>query len=200
MSDRPSPLPTRSRLAARVAVAGGIVVAIVAVVMFHILMGGYDVAADEPHTAVVRSLLDTVRTRSIEARAKGIIVPADFAAPSRISAGAGLYGEMCAGCHLGPGVERSELSQGLYPQAPELAKGSSLTPAEQFWVIKHGLKLTAMPAWGRTHPDPLIWDMVAFIRTMPRLSAAGYRKAVASAPEDHDAMMSGRSHGHDRQR
>src|SRR3546814_3671518 len=73
---------------------------------------------------------------------------------------------MCAGCHLGPGVERSELSQGLYPQAPELAKHSHLGPAEQFWIIKHGVKLSAMPAWGKTHPDPLIWDMVAFVRRL----------------------------------
>lgn len=63
---------------------------------------------------------------------------------------------MCAGCHLGPGVERSELSQGLYPQAPDLAKSSDHSPGEQFWIIKHGGKLTAVPAWGKTHPDPFI--------------------------------------------
>ena len=46
-----------------------------------------------------------------------------------------------------------------------------------------------MPAWGKTHPDPLIWDMVAFIRKLPTLTPDGYRKAVASAPADHDEMM-----------
>jgi mono/diheme cytochrome c family protein len=96
---------------------------------------------------------------------------------------------MCTGCHLGPGVERSELSQGLYPPAPELARGDDLTPAEQFWVIKHGIKLTAMPAWGKTHDDNLIWDMVAFIRQLPKLNAAQYQAAVASAPESHQEMM-----------
>jgi mono/diheme cytochrome c family protein len=103
--------------------------------------------------------------------------------------GAGLYNEMCTGCHLGPGIERSELSQGLYPEAPELAQGDDLSPAEQFWVIKHGLKLTAMPAWGKTHDDQLIWDLVAFVRAMPKLNPAQYKAAVASAPEDHDEMM-----------
>jgi mono/diheme cytochrome c family protein len=96
---------------------------------------------------------------------------------------------MCTGCHLGPGLERSELSQGLYPRAPELARGDDLTSAQQFWVIKHGVKFTAMPAWGRTHDDQLIWDMVAFIRQLPRMNPAQYRAAVASAPESHEEMM-----------
>src|SRR5206468_6703966 len=109
--------------------------------------------------------------------------------PKRVAAGAGLYAEMCTGCHLGPGVEKSEMSQGLYPQAPELARGDDLTPAEQFWTIKHGVKLTAMPAWGKTHSDELIWDMVAFIRRMPKLNAAQYRATVSSAPESHEEMM-----------
>src|SRR3546814_19109352 len=98
---------------------------------------------------------------------------------------------MCAGCHLGPGVERSELSQGLYPQAPELAKHSHLGPAEQFWIIKHGVKLSAMPAWGKHHPDPLIWAMVAFVRRLPGMSAAESQRVVARATQANDAMMPG---------
>ena len=96
---------------------------------------------------------------------------------------------MCTGCHLGPGVEKSEISQGLYPPAPELARASNHTAAQQFWIIKHGIKLTAMPAWGRTHSDGLIWDMVAFLQRLPKLSPEQYKAVVASAPEVHDEMM-----------
>ena len=151
--------------------------------------GVYDIGADAPHTGVVAGLIGALRDRSVTAHAKGIVPPHDLGSPKRISAGAGLYSEMCTGCHLGPGLERSELSQGLYPQAPELAKGTDLTPAQQFWVIKHGVKLTAMPAWGKTHDDELIWDMVAFLQRLPKLSAPQYKAVVASAPEDHDDMM-----------
>lgn len=163
-----------------------------------VYLGGYNIAADAPHTAVVRSFLDTVRERSIAVRARGIEPPADLNSPARVAAGAGLYGEMCASCHLGPGVERSELSQGLYPQAPELARMGVHDPAEAFWIIKHGVKLTAMPAWGKTHPDPLIWDMVAFVGKLPSLTPEQYNQLVASAPADHDAMMkdAGPEHGH----
>ncbi len=86
------------------------------------------------------------------------------------------------------------MSQGLYPQAPELATAQDLSAAQQFWIIKHGVKLSAMPAWGRTHPDPLIWDMVAFVRKLPAMTPAQYKATVASAPEDHDAMMKDMAH------
>jgi mono/diheme cytochrome c family protein len=98
---------------------------------------------------------------------------------------------MCASCHLGPGLEKSELSQGLYPPAPELTGGAGGPAAEQFWIIKHGVKLTAMPAWGKTHDDRLIWDMVAFIRQLPKMSPGQYKAAVASAPGSHEEMMEG---------
>lgn len=155
-----------------------------------IYLGVYNIAADEPHTPAVYSVLERLRNQSIQAHARGISPPADLASAQRVSVGAGLYGEMCSGCHLGPGVERSEMSQGLYPQAPELAKvAQRLTPAQQFWIIKHGVKLSAMPAWGKTHPDPLIWDMVAFVRKLPGMTPEQYKALVASAPADHDEMM-----------
>ena len=174
------------------ALAGVVVVGLAAFVYF----GLYNIAADAPHSPPVYALLDSLRDRSIGVHARGITPPADLGSPKRIAAGAGLYGEMCAGCHLGPGLERSELSQGLYPQAPDLAKASDHQPAEQFWIIKHGIKLTAMPAWGKTHSDPLIWDMVAFVRRLPEMSPEDYRRLVASAPEDHDAMMRGMKDQH----
>lgn len=151
--------------------------------------GVYNIGADAPHSKMVFGALQELRERAIANYSRDVRPPADLHDPQRIAAGAGLYNEMCTGCHLGPGVERSELSQGLYPSAPELASGDDLTPAQQFWVIKHGVKLTAMPAWGKTHDDELIWDIVAFIQQLPKLNAAQYQAAVASAPADHDEMM-----------
>jgi len=164
------------------------VVAVVAIAGF-LYFGVYNIAADDPHTRPVYVLLQNLRKRSIAVRARGITPPSDLASPERISAGAGLYTEMCSGCHLGPGIAKTEMSQGLYPQAPELAKTQDLSAAQQFWIIKHGVKLSAMPAWGRTHNDELIWDMVAFVRTLPRLTPEQYKAAIASAPADHDEMM-----------
>lgn len=154
-----------------------------------IYSGAYNIGADAPHTAPVHWLIENLRDRSIAIRAHGIKPPADLNDPKRVATGAGLYDEMCSGCHLAPGKEKTEISQGLYPPAPELSRGLAHSPGEEFWMIKHGVKLTAMPSWGRTHSDELMWDMVAFVRKLPALSPEEYQAIVKSAPKDHDAMM-----------
>ncbi len=162
-----------------VAAVGGVVV----------YVGAYDIGADSPHSRPIYWMIEQFRDRSIAVRARNVVVPGNLMDVKRLQSGAGLYTEMCSGCHLGPGREKTEISQGLYPRAPELFREPQRSAKEQFWMIKHGVKLTAMPAWGKTHSDDLIWDMVAFVRQLPKMSAAQYQAAVASAPEDHDAMM-----------
>jgi mono/diheme cytochrome c family protein len=157
----------------------------------YIYIGAYNIGADAPHSRFVYSTLDALRERAIANYSRDIKAPVDLNDPKRIAAGAGLYDEMCTGCHLGPGLDKSEMSQGLYPPAPELARGLTHTPEQAFWIIKHGIKLSAMPAWGKTHDDPLVWDMVAFIRQLPKMSPEQYKSAVASAPEGHEEMMKG---------
>ena len=154
-----------------------------------IYAGMYNIAADAPHTQAAYWLLKTVRERSIAVRAADIRVPADLMDPRRIAAGAAQYSEMCVECHLAPGMKRTEISQGLYPRAPELRRGSRLTPAQQFWVVKHGVKMTGMPAWGITHDDEVLWDVVAFLKTLPNLTAEQYQVLVKSSPKAHDETM-----------
>ena len=87
-----------------------------------IYTGVYNIGADAPHSRLVYGVLEELRDKSVAAHARGIAVPRDLNNPKRIAAGAGLYQEMCTGCHLGPGLEKSEMSQGLYPSAPEFAR------------------------------------------------------------------------------
>jgi mono/diheme cytochrome c family protein len=170
------------------ALVAGALSALVAAISVGIYAGIYNIAADVPHTQPVYWLLEELRDRSVAIRAKDIVVPKDLDELKRISAGAGQYAEMCSGCHLAPGMKRTEISRGLYPRAPELRRKSDLTPAEQFWIIKHGVKMTGMPAWGITHDDELLWDVVAFLRKLPELTAEQYRALVKSAPT-HEEMM-----------
>jgi len=113
----------------------------------------------------------------------------DLKDPNRISRGAGQYADMCSGCHLAPGMKRTEISQGLYPRAPELRRTTTLTPEEQFWVVTHGIKMTGMPAWGVTHDDALLWDVVAFVRKLPELTPEQYKTLVKSAPKHEELMQ-----------
>jgi mono/diheme cytochrome c family protein len=164
------------------------------------LCGGLQRRSRHTHTPPVYWLLETLRERSIAARATDIVVPPDLNDPKRIAEGAGQYAEMCSECHLAPGIKRTEISRGLYLRAPELRRKSELTPAQQFWVVKHGVKMTGMPAWGVTHDDNLLWDVVAFIQKLPELTADQYQTLVKSAPKTHEQMMqeigTGTGHGH----
>jgi mono/diheme cytochrome c family protein len=96
---------------------------------------------------------------------------------------------MCSGCHLAPGMEKTEISRGLYPMAPELRRAVHLTPAEEFWVVKHGVKMSGMPAWGVTHNDEILWDIVAFLQKLPELTPDQYQALVRSVPKTHGEMM-----------
>lgn len=136
--------------------------------------GVYDVAADRPHMAFTHMLLETMRDRSIAVRAKAIEAQ-NLDDPARIAEGAEHYAAMCADCHLAPGIGSTEIRTGLYPQSPDLAEHGIHDPAQAFWVIKHGVKATAMPAWGKTHSDEEIWNLVAFVRGLPRMSPQEYR-------------------------
>jgi mono/diheme cytochrome c family protein len=161
----------------------------VGVIGLAVYSGVYNVAADDPHSRAIYWLTSTVRARSIATRARDITVPFDLGDPKHIAAGAAEYDEMCSGCHLAPGQEKTEISKGLYPSPPELGRGSDLSPAEQFWVLKHGIKMTGMPAWGSTHEDNLLWDIVAFVRKLPTLSPEQYQALVKSSAEGHNEMM-----------
>jgi len=165
-----------------------------------IYAGLYNIAADVPHTQPVYWLFETVRDRSVEARARDVVAPNDLNDPNRISRGAGQYADMCSGCHLAPGMKRTEISRGLYPRAPELRRKTDLTSAEQFWIVKHGVKMTGMPAWGVTHDDELLWDVVAFVRKLPELTPEQYETLVKNAPKHEQLMQEmemGGGHEHD---
>jgi mono/diheme cytochrome c family protein len=176
------------RVKALGAVAGALLV-LVGAAAVGIYAGLYNIAADVPHTQPVYWLFEAVRDRSIAAGARDVVVPNDLNDPNPISRGAGQYADMCSGCHLAPGMKRTEISRGLYPRAPELRRKTDLTPAEQFWIVKHGVKMTGMPAWGVTHEDELLWDVVAFVRKLPELTPDQYETLVKNAPKHEELMQ-----------
>jgi mono/diheme cytochrome c family protein len=184
----------RSSAGKRLALVAAALLALLGGAAIGIYAGVYNIAADVPHTQPVYWLFETVRERSVAARARDIKVPDDLNDPKRISRGAGQYADMCSVCHLAPGMKRTEMSRGLYPRAPELRRKTDLTLAEQFWIIKHGVKMTGMPAWGVTHRDGLLWDVVAFVRKLPELTPEQYEALVKSAPK-HGELMQERETG-----
>lgn len=64
-------------------------------------------------------------------------------------------------------------------------------------MIKHGIKATGMPAWGKSMGDEHIWGMVAFLQQLPELDADDYRQLVASSDGHQHGGGESASHGHD---
>ncbi|GAP65975.1 cytochrome c family protein [Mizugakiibacter sediminis] len=163
----------------------------------YVWSGAYDIGADAPHWRLTARVLDALRERSIERRAEDVQVPSDLDDPKLLAEGAEHYDAMCTGCHLAPGMDETEIRAGLYPKPPKLAEGSMGDPREAFWAIKHGIKLTAMPAWGQTHDDAKIWAIVAFLRKLPTLTPEQYRQLTGSAGEGGEDDEHERHDDHD---
>src|SRR5271154_887927 len=137
--------------------------------------GIYNIGADDHHTKIVSAVIEQLREHSIAARS-GSIDAQYTEDPQRIATGAQRYAALCVGCHLAPGVTKSDIRQGLYPHPPNLAQEEPQQAQRAFWIIKHGIKMSAMPAWGTTLDDEAIWNIVAFIRKMPDMTPDSYQR------------------------
>lgn len=161
----------------------------------YIENGRLDFAADSAHSDGVTKLIAWAREQSINKQSKDIVPPADLANAERIRRGAGNYEAMCVGCHLSPGAEDSEIRKGLYPEPPNLSLPAATPEASggdgrRFWIIKHGIKGSAMPAWAKGGmDDEAIWDLTAFIKVLPKLSANEYQASVAASEGHSHAGM-----------
>ena len=150
-----------------VAAAGG--------ALLYAWSGFYNVAASAGHWNVTRWLLEFTMANSVERHAHGIDAPS-LDDPALILRGAGHYQGGCAPCHGAPGEARNPIVQHMLPPPPYLVeKVSAWNSDELFWIVKHGLKYTGMPAWVAPQREDEVWAVVAFLRRLPQLSEADYQ-------------------------
>jgi mono/diheme cytochrome c family protein len=156
-----------------------------------IYAGVYDVAATEPHWPATSWILETARIRSIKAHAAGIAAPPSFNDPAKIPIGVGHFAAHCAVCHGAPGVPRGDIARGLSPPPSDLAVAAkSYSAGELFWILKHGIKMTGMPAWS-DHSDEQLWATVAFVQKLPGLTQDEYARMIVAS------MARGGQHHHE---
>jgi mono/diheme cytochrome c family protein len=158
----------------------GILAAIAAAVYFF--GGFFSVAATQEDPDIVNWALVHVRTLSIQRHANDV-VPANFDSAENVQAGARAFATRgCTTCHGGPGVEWQKFSEGLNPDPPDLKDVvGELTPAQLFWVIKNGIKMTGMPSFNKAGVDDNeIWSIVAFVKKLPTVSEADYKAWTAN--------------------
>lgn len=176
----------------------GILLAIVILAVLalgFVYAGVYDVAATRPHSTLVRRTLETLRARSVAVRADEVPEPPPVDAET-LAHGFEHYHAMCVACHGAPGRERGEFGQGLSPTPPLLHEDAEdLSAREIFWIVKNGIKVAAMPAFGPTHSDAEIWGIVAVVQRLPEMTPEAYRSALpAAAAADSLAAPTGHAH------
>ena len=85
------------------------------------------------------------------------------------------FADHCSQCHANDGSGKTEMGQYLYPRAPDmrLPATQNLSDGELYYIIRNGVPLTGMPAWGEpnTIQDDDSWQLVLFIRHLPKLAA-----------------------------
>lgn len=151
--------------------------------LWLVYSGVYDIAATKAHARPVAWAMETTMENSVRERAAaaGPAPPMDSAL---FMTGVHHFQAMCVTCHGAPGQERSEIGEGLLPEPPALSKAvEEWTPAQLFWIAKHGIKMTGMPAFGPTHDDETLWAIVALVQRLPAMSPGQYEAYRAAAEQ-----------------
>jgi mono/diheme cytochrome c family protein len=136
--------------------------------------GAYNVAANVPDVGIVNWLLSTNMQRSVVRHARSINAPAQLT-DQQAKEGLRIYKETCVYCHGAPGKDPGDIGKGLNPEPPYLPDTvSRWSSAELFWIIKHGIKMTGMASYGAVHKDDEIWNLVAFVQRLPKMTPEQY--------------------------
>jgi len=164
---------------------GATLAALAVLVALAVVIGGsglYSVAASRGHWPVVEWLLSVAMHNSVRWRALAIEPPPDLDSPDRIRLGAAHFHSGCAYCHGAPTIPISPVARQMLPPPPDLAETAPHWNERQlFWIVRHGIKYTGMPAWTSQQRDDEVWSVVAFLRRLSSLDATSYRD-VAFGP------------------
>lgn len=153
--------------------------------------GVVNLAASIPHPQGWAAFLHYVFQRSVSHHADGIAPPADLDTTPRIQKGAVYFSRVCAGCHGGPGLGQNPVALSMRPRPQYLAKVvDQFTAPELYWILQHGVKYSAMPAWPALTRHDEVWSIVAFLRALPKLDRASY-DALAEGPAGPAAGVTG---------
>ena len=136
------------------------------------------ITASSGHWDITAWFLHFTMKRSVATHTLGMDAPA-LDEPWLVLKGAGHYDIGCRPCHGGPGLQQPRIARAMTPHPPYLTPQlASWDAAELFYIVKHGVKFTGMPAWPSQQRDDEVWAMVAFLLELPNLDAETYRRLV----------------------
>ncbi len=155
-----------------------ILVGISSIGFLVVVLGLVPIKASSGHWPITAWILNFTMSRSVSTHAMGIQVPA-LHDPGMVLKGATLYETGCFPCHGNPTIQRPRIAMQMTPHPPYLPPViHEWKPSELFYIVKHGVKFTGMPAWPAQQRDDEVWAIVAFLQKFPQLDEQEYRQMV----------------------
>ena len=160
--------------------------------------GWYHVGSTDQHFQITHSVLEQGMRESVAFHARDVVVPQDLDSAPRIRRGAMVYRDNCVQCHGGPGAAPNGFARSMQPVPGPLVDAARHWPATHlYWITRHGIKMSGMPAWEFHLSDDELWAVTAFMRRLPALSAPAFAEMMAlpAAPAAPRASTSTRALG-----
>jgi cytochrome c553 len=150
---------------------GGILFALLAA-----YSGIFNIAASAGHPPWLHWFLQMAKERSVKVNSKPI-EPPELDLAEMVPLGAAHFQGTCAICHGAPGQPVNPVFEQMLPVPPDLQKHAPYWTREQlFWIARHGIQFTGMPAWSGADRDDEVWAVVAFLEAFPSMTMEEYRR------------------------
>jgi thiosulfate dehydrogenase len=161
-------------------------IAIIALGLLFALRGFVSMRADNPPSKIEATLAGHAVDASI-ARAASKVTNPLTADEANLVAGAHLYRDHCTLCHGDPAHPKSLLADSLNPPAPQFMNDMADMPENQnFYILQHGIRWTAMPSWKNVLTEQQVWQLVTFLSHMHDLPPAAkqvFTETVVRTPQ-----------------
>lgn len=134
--------------------------------------GLVDFSASKPPGRLEERVARFTLDRSIARHARKEVNPL-AGSPEAVRAGLRLFRTHCVPCHGAPGVDPTEGGASLNPPAPglTLTRVQARSDGELEWIVSNGIRMTGMPAFGPSRSESEVWQLVAALRRLPKLSS-----------------------------
>jgi mono/diheme cytochrome c family protein len=163
---------------------------ILAVGVLFALLGLVNMRADNPPSHLEAAIAGHAMDASVRRAATKLTNPVT-ADEANLLAGARLYCEHCALCHGDPAHPKAPLSDSLNPPAPQFMDDKADMPENQnFFILQHGIRWTAMPGWKNVLNEQQLWQLVTFLSHMSDLPPAAKQVFSETSPQTQPAAGS----------
>lgn len=148
--------------------------------------GIFNIAASAGHPVWLERFLQMAKERSVKFNSRSIVMPAlDLA--EQVPLGAAHFQGTCSICHGAPQQSVNPIFRHMLPHPPDLQLHATHWTREQlFWIARHGIQFTGMPAWSGENRDDEVWAVAAFLEALPSMTKADYRRYASGHSETQD--------------